>query len=99
MSQNVKSFNEYRVIQITNDLLKYVNNAACNAVTAHEVEVGLWDRILEIRRTGLQCFFDKVGTGDLGESVELPHGRVIVRIEEKSEREYKTVFGKFTLTG
>lgn len=98
MGNNVKSFNEHRIIQISNDLIKYIDGAVADGMTAYEVESSIWDKILKIGRTGLQCFFDKTGHGDLGESVELPDGKILLRLKEKAEREYTTVFGKYTLT-
>ena len=44
------------------------------------------------------AFLERVGTGDLGETTELPDGRVVRRLGEPRVRELTTVFGRFAVT-
>jgi hypothetical protein len=63
----------------------------------HEVEEGLWDLALQIGRQSLGAFLASHGTGDLGETVTLPDGRELRRLEELHARRYVSIFGTFTL--
>ena len=45
-------------------LLAYVRTAATQGTAVHEVERGLWQRLLQLGRTALGHFFDLQGTGD-----------------------------------
>jgi len=63
----------------------------------HEVEEGLWDLALQIGRQSLGAFLASHGNGDLGETVTLPDGRELRRLEELHARRYVSIFGTFTL--
>ena len=45
----------------------------------------------------LQQFFDLQGSGDIGETVTLPEGKVLRRFKDLHTREYLSIFGQFTL--
>jgi hypothetical protein len=63
----------------------------------HVVEEGLWDVALQVGRRSLQAFFDVHKTGDVGETLTLPDGREVQRLEELHTRRYVSIFGAFTL--
>src|SRR5439155_22566739 len=63
----------------------------------HTVERGLWDLALQTGRRALTAFFDAHGTGDLGETLTLPDGQEVRRLEEVHSRRYVSIFGEFTL--
>jgi hypothetical protein len=63
----------------------------------HVVEEGLWDVALQVGRRSLQAFFDVHKTGDVGETVTLPDGREVQRLEQLHTRRYVSIFGEFTL--
>lgn len=79
------------------ELQQFVETAARDGVAAHEVEEGLFRRVLGLGRQMLGEFFERQGTGDLGEQILTPDGEVLFRQPELHEREYTTIFGKFTL--
>src|SRR5262249_23155816 len=80
-----------------NDLKAYVERAAREGVTAHEVEAGIWHRVLQLGHQALGLLFTLVGPGDVGEVVILPDGQEVHRLETPHSRVYQSVFGRFQL--
>jgi hypothetical protein len=78
-------------------LREFVQDAARNGRPAHEVELGLFRRLLSLGRDLLGEFFARQGSGDMGEQFRLPDGRVLNRLPDAHCREYTTIFGAFTL--
>jgi hypothetical protein len=78
-------------------LLEFLATALTEATPVHRVEQGLWDLLLQMGHQGLTAFFDAHGTGDLGETLTLPDGQQVQRLEELHERSYVSIFGHFTL--
>jgi len=79
------------------ELKDYVTNAAQEGQAAHEVELELWHRVLDIGHQAMGLFFGLQGTGDVGETLTLSDGRQVRRLEDLHERIYQSVFGSFTL--
>lgn len=63
----------------------------------HEVEHGLWDLLLHVGQRALGAFLAGHGSGDLGETVTLPDGQEVHRLEELHTRCYVSIFGRFPL--
>jgi len=79
------------------ELNAFVQEAAQQGTAAHVVERKIFERLLRIGRLALGQFFDLQGTGDLGESITLPDGRQVSRLEETHDREYVSIFHTFQL--
>jgi hypothetical protein len=82
---------------LAQELAAYVRKTATDATPAHDVERGIWTRILALGRQALELFFKIQGTGDLGETVTLPDTRTMHRLPDTHARAYRSVFGDFTL--
>jgi hypothetical protein len=80
-----------------NDLKAYVQRAARQGSAAHEVEAGIWHRVLQLGHQALGLLFSLVGPGDVGETVVLPDGQEVRRLETPHPRVYQSVFGRFEL--
>lgn len=78
-------------------LAQWIGNTAQEGTPAHEVERGLFDRLLHLGKTLFQGFLTMVGPGDFGEEVVLDNGRVVHRAAEQHERRLLTIFGRFTI--
>jgi hypothetical protein len=78
-------------------LLTYVRTAATQGTAVHDVERGLWQRLLQLGRTALGHFFALQGTGDVGATVTLPEGQVCERLPQLHSRPYVSIFGPFRL--
>jgi hypothetical protein len=74
-----------------------VRSAAGAGTPVHEVERGLWRRLLQLGYQLQGQFFALVGDGDQGETVTLAEGQVVRRLPEHHRRPYQSVFGPFAL--
>jgi hypothetical protein len=82
---------------LAGELLGYVRTAAAQGTPVHDVERGLWQRLLQLGRTALGHFFALHGSGDQGEALTLPDGRACRRLPGVHTRRYLSIFGEFTL--
>src|ERR1700678_4088454 len=74
-----------------------VHQAAQDGTPAHLVEADVWQRVRAIGHQALALFFSLQGTGDLGDTLPLPDGATVHRLEQTHARDYRSVFGDFTL--
>lgn len=79
------------------ELQTFVRSAAGAGTPVHEVERGLWRRLLQLGYQLQSQFFALVGDGDQGDRVTLATGRVVRRLPEPHRRSYQSVFGSFEL--
>ena len=97
-----------RVMDELNELARGLVDAAEAGTAAHEVERTWFRKVLEMGRRMFGAFLGRVGTGDLGETTELPDGRVVRvgrrsavggrRLGEPRVRALATVFGRFAVS-
>jgi hypothetical protein len=74
-------------------LVGWIGQSAQHGTAAHEVERGLFDRLLALGQKLFQAFLKLVGPGDFGATVTLDDGRLVHRSAEQHERRLLTVFG------
>jgi hypothetical protein len=79
------------------ELQTFVRSAAGAGTPVHEVERGLWRRLLQLGYQLQGQFFAWVGDGDQGETVTLAEGQVVRRLPAPHRRPYQSVFGPFEL--
>src|SRR5262249_21776944 len=82
---------------LADELLAYARTAVTEGTAVHDVERGIWQRLLQLGRTTLGHFFALQGTGDQGDSVTGPDDQVWQRLPELHPRRYVSIFGAFTL--
>jgi hypothetical protein len=82
---------------LAGELLAYVRTAATEGTAVHEVERGIWQRILQVGRTTLGHFLALQGSGDLGDTVTGPEGQVWERLPQLHTCRYVSIFGAFAL--
>lgn len=75
-------------------LVQWVCRSAQDGRPAHEVERGLFDKLLAWGTMLFQAYLKLVGPGDFGETVSLDKGRLVHRSEEQHQRRLLTVFGE-----
>jgi hypothetical protein len=78
-------------------IVEWLSTALQDGRPLHEVEGGLWDLLLHVGHQALDAFLQQHGSGDLGETLTLPDGREIQRLEERHTRRYVSIFGVFGL--
>ena len=79
------------------ELQTFVRSAAGAGTPVHEVERGLWRRLLQLGYQLQGQFFALVGDGDQGETVTLAEGQVVRRLPAPHRRPYPSVFGSLDL--
>jgi hypothetical protein len=85
------------LLSILKEMQAAVSEAVQKGTPLHEVERIVWRQVLLMGRAALGQFLTCLGTGDLGESVTLPDGRVCQRLQELHSRRYVSIFGEFRL--
>ena len=78
------------------DLKHFIDHSATKGVATHEVEKGIFDKVLKIGAQALNYFFTKQGDGDLGETVTINSNDTYTRLQPRS-RKYSSIFGTFNL--
>jgi hypothetical protein len=79
------------------EIQQFVRTAAQEGQPLHEVEHGLWRRVRQLGHECLAQFLHLQGDGDVGDTVTLPNGEQLRRLEQRHERRYVSIFGAFTL--
>ena len=78
-------------------LTGFVYDAARDGLPAHELERGLWSRLLRLGHEMQAQYFALVGDGDCGKTLTLADGRAVKRLPKPHGRPYRSIFGDFTL--
>src|SRR5512147_1099458 len=79
------------------ELQACVRSAVETKTPVHEVERGVWRRLLQLGYRLQSQFFALVGAGDQGETVPLAEGQVVRRLPAPHRRPDQAVFGRFEL--
>jgi hypothetical protein len=79
------------------EIQEFVRLAAKDGRAIHEVERGLWRRLRQMGHELLGQFLRWQGDGDMGETVTLPTGEELHRLEGLHQRRYVSIFGAFGL--
>jgi hypothetical protein len=79
-------------------LLQWICQSAHDGSSAHVVERGLFERVLDLGASLFRTFLKLVGPGDFGATVPLDDGRLVQRSEEQHPRRLLTVFGEFSVS-
>jgi hypothetical protein len=77
------------------EIMVFVQTAYQTGGTAHEVEKGLWQRMLKLGRSLFGAWLDLSGDGDAGDRIVLEDGREVCRLDALHRREIRNVFGLF----
>jgi len=78
-------------------VLDVLATALREGTPVHQVESRLWDLSLQLGRRSLAALFEACGCGDLGETLVLPDGREVHRLEHRHAKRYVSIFGAFRL--
>src|SRR5207302_6162042 len=79
-------------------LVASVHDAAAQGTPVHKLEKALWKQLLALGHQTLGYFFHLQGSGDCGDTLQLPDGQILHRLEQPHERPYRSVFGDFQLS-
>jgi len=98
MAETAAFDNVGELTEMGQDLATYVRQAAIEGTAVHEVEKGIWQRLLAMGRRATGQFLQMQGDGDVGETIEMPDGEELRRLPEPHQRTYRSIFGPFTLS-
>jgi len=90
-------FNRQALLDRAGEIVSFVEEACKAGDAAHDVEEGLFRKLLELGYQALGMFFSLCGDGDEGQEVILADGRRVRRLDELHRREYLSVFGLYEL--
>ena len=97
MAQNATDGKLKKLLGAATDLFDYVRRAAEDGKAIHEVEEGVWQQMLQMGHEAVGQFLEYQGDGDLGETLNMPNGHDVKRLEELHLRCYQSIFGEFQL--
>jgi hypothetical protein len=97
MTQQPVALKTDSVQQQLEQLLAFVHTALQQHEPLHALEQGIWTRLLQLGHQLVAQVFEQQGSGDVGESVQLPDGRDVYRLPDLHDRRYVSIFGDFRL--
>jgi len=97
MNEAARAIKSQALLDEFDEIMAFVQTAFEEGSTAHEVESGLWKRMLKLGRSVYQAWLDLFGDGDAGERIVLEDGREMRRLVDLHRREICNVFGLLEL--
>jgi len=97
IAETATSFKSEDLQELMLALDSYVHAAAREGRRIDEVEKTIWKQLRQIGRQALDQFLADQGNGDLGETLTMPDGRVLNRLDPLHRRSYQSIFGRFEL--
>jgi len=85
------------LVKLLTELDEYVYEASRLGAPIHEVEMGIWQRLLAMGHDALAGFIASQGDGDLGKMFTMPDGRTLNRLESTHRRSYQSIFGEYAM--
>jgi hypothetical protein len=79
------------------NLIEFIHKEAKDGTAIHEVEQGIWDKLLKIGNQALGLFIISQGDGDMGAEVKLSDGHTVKKLPKKQTRIYRSIFGSYTI--
>ena len=75
-----------RLLGAASDLFDFVQQAAEKGTAIHTVEEGIWRRMLQMGHEAVGQFLERQGDGNLGETLTMPDGHEVARLEQPHTR-------------
>ncbi|MEO1983111.1 MAG: hypothetical protein ABGZ24_21585 [Fuerstiella sp.] len=88
-----------RASQLASGLETYVQAAAKDGTSLHDVEQKVHETVLQIGQAAMKLLIDLQPDGDLGPTVETSDGVTLHRSEQPVDRPLQTIFGRFEIPG
>jgi hypothetical protein len=97
MNESTGDIKGQKIVEQAYEVVERVESAYREGTALHEVEQGLFRKLLEMGYQALGWLFELHGPCDLGERVKLSDGRVVKRLAQLHDRAYQSVFGAYEL--
>ncbi len=88
-----------KAIQLASGLETYVQSAAKDGTSLHDVEQTIHETVLQIGQAAMKLLIDLQPDGNLGPTVETADGVTLHRSEQPADRPLQTIFGHFEIPG
>lgn len=98
ITQEIHVLKSEKLDALFDDLKKVIVHAVRDQLPVHDIEKALWQHVKKIGRQALNEVFTLLGNGDSGDSITLPDGRCLQRLEQEHTRRYVSIFGEFLLS-
>jgi hypothetical protein len=98
MAESAAYDNIHQLTGMAENLATFVQQAVVAGTAAHVVEREVWKRVLAMGRQATGRFFQMQGDGNVGETIEMPDGSELRRLDEPHRRTYRSIFGPFALS-
>ena len=86
MAENAPDGKLERLLGAATDLFDFVQQAAEEGKAIHEVEESIWRRMLQLGHEAVGQFLERQGDGNLGETLTMPDGHEVARLEQPHTR-------------
>ena len=90
MAENANDGKLEKLLGAATDLFDFVQRSAEKGKAIHEVEEGIWRRMLQMGHEALGQFLERQGDGNLGETLTMPDGHEVKRLEQPRLRCYQS---------
>jgi hypothetical protein len=97
MNEAVTEIKRQALSEEFDEILDFMRTAFQEGRTAHDVETGLWQRMLNLGHSLFAAWLDLFGEGDAGDRIVLKDGRAVRRLDDLHRREIRNLFGLFEL--
>jgi hypothetical protein len=97
MTQQAPALKSDPLHQQLDDLVALLDNALRQNDPLHSMERTIWTQLLRLGHQLVALVLEQCGSGDLGESLTLPDGREVYRLDTLHRRRYVSIFGPFDL--
>jgi hypothetical protein len=97
MAENATDGKLGKLLGAATDLFDFVQRSAEEGKAIHTVEESIWRRMLQMGHEALGQFLERQGDGNLGETLTMPGGHEVTRLEQPHTRCYQSIFGDFQL--
>ena len=97
MNESAGGIKSQEIVDQAYELIEMVESAYEHGTAIHELEKGVFRKLLEMGYEALRLLFELYGACEEGEQVELSDGRVVKRLEQLHARAYQSVFGAYEL--
>ena len=97
MVKEIISAKQKELHGIVDELLGIVSESVEEQVPVHKVESKVFQKLLQAGHTIIQLLVDCQGNGDVGETWDLPDGKLVKRSKEPHQRPYVSIFGPLNI--
>ena len=82
------------LMELAQDLNQFVEQSIQDGSSLHQLEQGVFQKLLTMGAATIKLFLDGQGNGDLGETIQTGEGKTLYRSDTVLPRPLRTIFGE-----